>query len=56
MMVDKEGDSVRNEKVLDRVKKKRNIVHTTKTRKANWIGHILSSSRNRNHGRIRRNT
>jgi hypothetical protein len=31
---------VRNE-VLHRVKEERNIVHTIKIRKANWIGHIL---------------
>jgi hypothetical protein len=31
---------VRNE-VLHRVKEERNIVHTIKRRKANWIGHIL---------------
>jgi hypothetical protein len=34
-------DRVRNEEVLHRVKEERNIVHTTKRRKANWIGHIL---------------
>jgi hypothetical protein len=33
-------DRVRNE-VLHRVKEERNILHTTKSRKANWIGHIL---------------
>jgi hypothetical protein len=33
-------DRVRNE-VLHRVKEERNIVHTIKRRKANWIGHIL---------------
>jgi hypothetical protein len=32
---------VRNEEVLNRVKEERNIVHTIKRRKANWIGHIL---------------
>jgi hypothetical protein len=32
---------VRNEEVLHRVKEERNIVHTVKRRKANWIGHIL---------------
>jgi hypothetical protein len=32
---------VRNEEVLHRVKVERNIVHTIKRRKANWIGHIL---------------
>jgi hypothetical protein len=34
-------DRVRNEEVLHRVKEQRNIVHTIKRRKANWIGHIL---------------
>jgi hypothetical protein len=34
-------DRVRNEEVLQKVKKERNIVHTIKRRKANWIGHIL---------------
>jgi hypothetical protein len=32
---------VRNEEVLHRVKEERDIVHTIKRRKANWIGHIL---------------
>jgi hypothetical protein len=32
---------VRNEEVLHRVKEERNIVHTIKIRKTNWIGHIL---------------
>jgi hypothetical protein len=32
---------VRNEEVIHRVKEERNIVHTIKRRKANWIGHIL---------------
>jgi hypothetical protein len=32
---------VRNEEVLHRVKEERNVVHTIKRRKANWIGHIL---------------
>jgi hypothetical protein len=32
---------VRNEEVLHSVKEERNIVHTIKRRKANWIGHIL---------------
>jgi hypothetical protein len=31
---------VKNE-VLRRVKEERNIVHTIKRRKANWIGHML---------------
>jgi hypothetical protein len=30
-----------DEEVLHRVKEERNIVHTIKRRKANWIGHIL---------------
>ena len=34
-------DRVRNEEVLRRVKEQRNIVHTVKERKDNWIGHIL---------------
>jgi hypothetical protein len=34
-------DRVRNEEVLHRVKEERNIVHTIKRRKSNWIGHIL---------------
>jgi hypothetical protein len=34
-------DRVRNEEVLHIVQEERNIVHTTKRRKANWIGHIL---------------
>jgi len=29
------------EEVLQRVKEERNILHTIKRRKANWIGHIL---------------
>jgi hypothetical protein len=34
-------DRVRNEAVLHRVKEERNIVHTIKRRKANWICHVL---------------
>jgi hypothetical protein len=34
-------DHVRNEDVLLRVKKHRNILHEIRKRKANWIGHIL---------------
>jgi hypothetical protein len=34
-------DRVRNEEVLHRVKEERNILHTIKRRKANWLGHIL---------------
>jgi hypothetical protein len=32
---------VRNEEVLHRIKGERNIIHTVKRRKANWVGHIL---------------
>jgi hypothetical protein len=34
-------DHVRNEDVILRVKEQRNILHETRKRKANWIGHIL---------------
>ena len=34
-------DHVRNEEVLLRVNQQRNILHETRKRKANWIGHIL---------------
>ena len=34
-------DRVRNEEVLLRVNKQRNILHDIRKRKANWIGHIL---------------
>jgi hypothetical protein len=34
-------DRVKNEGVLQSVKEERNILHTVKLRKANWIGHIL---------------
>jgi hypothetical protein len=34
-------DHVRNEEVLLRVSKQRNILHEIRKRKANWIGHIL---------------
>jgi hypothetical protein len=34
-------DHVRNEEVLLRIKKQRNILHEISKRKANWIGHIL---------------
>ena len=32
---------MRNEEVMLRVKKQRNILHEIRKRKANWIGHIL---------------
>jgi hypothetical protein len=34
-------DRVRNAEILHRVKEERNILHTIKRRKANWIGDIL---------------
>jgi hypothetical protein len=34
-------DRVTNEEVLRRVKEEKNIIHTVKRRKGNWIGHIL---------------
>jgi hypothetical protein len=34
-------DRVRNKEELHRVKEERNIMHTTKRRKADWFGHIL---------------
>jgi uncharacterized protein YtpQ (UPF0354 family) len=34
-------DRVINEEALQRDKEERNIIHTVKRRKANWIGHIL---------------
>ena len=34
-------DCVRNEKVLSTAKAERNILHTIRRRKTNWIGHIL---------------
>jgi hypothetical protein len=34
-------DRVNNEIVLQREKEERNILHTIRRRKANWIGHIL---------------
>jgi hypothetical protein len=34
-------DSVKNEEVLCKIKEERNILHTIKRKKANWIAHIL---------------
>jgi hypothetical protein len=34
-------DHVRKEEVLQRVKEERNILHTIKRGKVNWIGHIF---------------
>jgi ribosomal 50S subunit-associated protein YjgA (DUF615 family) len=44
-VLEKDGEdkfnSVNNEAVLHRVKEERDILHTIRRRKANWIGHIL---------------
>jgi ribosomal 50S subunit-associated protein YjgA (DUF615 family) len=45
-MLEKHGEDkldgpINNEAVLRRVKEERNILHTIRRRKANWIGHIL---------------
>jgi hypothetical protein len=42
-------DHVRNEEVLKRVKKERNILHTVKRRKTEWIGYILRRNCLQNH-------
>ena len=47
MVLEKGGEdhldlSLRNEEVLHRVKKDRNILHTVKRKANNWIGCILS--------------
>jgi len=34
-------DRVTNEEASQRVREDRNVLHTIKRRKANWIGHIL---------------
>ena len=34
-------DRVRNEEVLHRVKKERNVLQKIQRRTANWIGHIM---------------
>jgi len=34
-------DRLKNEEVFHRAEKERNILHRVKSRKANWIGHIL---------------
>jgi hypothetical protein len=41
-------DRVGNEEELHRVKEERNILHTIKSIKANWIGHILLETAFRN--------
>jgi hypothetical protein len=35
-------DRVNNETVLHRVNEERNILHTIRRRKANWIGHNIA--------------
>jgi hypothetical protein len=35
------SDRVKNEEVLQRARKERNIIHTSKIWKANWNDHIL---------------
>jgi hypothetical protein len=35
------ADRVRDEEVLQRVKGERNVLHTVKRWKVNWIGHLL---------------
>jgi hypothetical protein len=40
---------VKNEEVFQRVKEERNILHTIKRRKVNWIGHILRRNCLRKH-------
>jgi hypothetical protein len=35
------NDRVKNDGILQRLKAERNILHTIRRRKANWIGHIL---------------
>jgi hypothetical protein len=50
------ADCVRNEEVLQRVKKERNVLHTINRRKANYIGHILRRNcfiRPANEGKIK---
>jgi hypothetical protein len=37
-------DHLKNEEVLLRVKKQKNILHETNKRKADWIGHILRTN------------
>jgi len=49
-------DRVRNEEVLQRVKKDRNVLHTINRRKADYIGHILRRNcfiRHATEGKIR---
>jgi hypothetical protein len=40
---------VKNEEVLQRVEEERNILHTIKQRKINWINHILCRSCHQKH-------
>jgi hypothetical protein len=41
VVLEKNGE---DEEVLHRVKEQRDILHTIKIRKSNWIGHILSTN------------
>jgi hypothetical protein len=43
VVLEKDGwtDRINNEAILHRAKEERNILHTIRRRKANWIGHIL---------------
>jgi len=34
-------ERVRNEQIFQKVKEERNVLHTMKRKKSNWIGHIL---------------
>jgi hypothetical protein len=43
-------DGLKNEEVLRRLRKERNILRTINSRKANWIGHILRGNRLLKHG------
>jgi hypothetical protein len=42
-------DRVRNEEVLHRVNEEKNILHTIKRRKANWIGQVMRRNCRLNH-------
>jgi len=46
-------DRVRNEEVLCRSKEERNVLPTVKGKKANWVGHILSTKRHLKYCRLK---
>ena len=52
-MLQKDGeyllDRCMRNKVLRRVQEKRNILHTIKRKKTNWVGHILGMNCPLNH-------